>query len=177
MGKLENTTKWPKNPLDRVSKKRGRPRMVSATETIGRAGNYRWILDQVWDRVWPTLSTAQTAEDVISAFREARPYEKEFMPDRASIILQVLRERGFPKRRKAMVNFLADSLAGLERVTPRRSRDICAKERAKTARSHHIIRYEFYVECSCGYKGYSRDHACAECGAVISPSFSGPRWI
>ena len=177
MGKLEDATKSPQKPLDTVPKKRGRPTMVSATETRGRADNYRWILDRVWDRVWPALSTAQTAEDVISAFQEARPYEKEFMPDRASIILQVLRERWFPKRRKARVNFLADSIAGLEKVTPRRSRDICAKEREKAARSHHIIRYEFYVECSCGYKGYSRDHACAECGAVISPPFSGPRWI
>jgi hypothetical protein len=177
MGRLKNAANRAKNPLDTVSKKRGRPKLVSPTETKGRADNYRWILDQVWDRVWPPLSAAQTVEDVISAFREARPYEKEFIPDRASIILQVLRERGFPKRRKTMVNFLADSLAGLERVTPRRSRDICAKERAKTARAHHIIRYEFYVECSCGYKGYSKDHACQECGAVIQTFLGGARLI
>src|SRR5438132_13441161 len=52
-------------------------------------------------------------------------------------------------------------------VTPRRSRDICEQERAKAKRNHHIICYEFYVECSCGHKGRSRNHACPKCGARI----------
>jgi hypothetical protein len=67
----------------------------------------------------------------------------------------------------ARINFLADSLAALGVVVPRRSRDICAAERAKAKREHHVIRYEFYVECSCGYKGPSKDHACRRCGAKI----------
>ena len=37
----------------------------------------------------------------------------------------------------------------------------------KRANAHHIIRYEFYVECSCGYKGRSVDHACRKCEARI----------
>lgn len=168
MGKLENTAKRAKTALDTVSKKRGRPVHVSATETMGRADNYRWILDLIWDRIWPRLSTAQSENEVIRAFQDGRPYENEFVPERASIILRLLGERGFPKRRKARINFLADSLGGLELVTPRRSRDICAKERARAGRTHHIIRYEFYVECSCGYKGHSLNHACQLCGATIS---------
>lgn len=74
---------------------------------------------------------------------------------------QGLHDPRFPKRQQARINFLADSLAGLGRVTPRSSRDICARERAKErAKSRHkIIRYEFYVECSCGYKGPARDNA------------------
>src|SRR5437867_6072956 len=66
------------------------------------------------------------------------------------------------------INFLADSLAGTGIVSPRRSRDICAAERAKEKRTHRIIRFEFYVECSCGYKGPSENHACRKCGATIS---------
>jgi len=73
-----------------------------------------------------------------------------------------------PKRkREAQINFLADSIAACDRVTPRSSRDICERERAQIKRVHRIIRYEFYIECSCGYKGRSRNHACPQCEAAI----------
>ena len=85
----------------------------------------------------------------------------------AELVLRVLRDTKFPKMRAAQGNFLADSLAGLGWISPRRSRDICAEERAKEKRAHHIIRYEVYVECSCGYKGRSWSHACPKCGARI----------
>jgi hypothetical protein len=95
-------------------------------------------------------------------------YDRDFMPALALLVLSVLRDPKFPKRkREARINFLADSLAGLGRVTARRSRDICEQERAKARRAHYIIRYEFFVECSCGYKGQSRNHACPKCRAEI----------
>ena len=37
----------------------------------------------------------------------------------------------------------------------------------KEKRTQHIIRYEFKIEYSCGFKGFSRDHACLKCGAEI----------
>lgn len=88
-------------------------------------------------------------------------------------VLSLTRSRRIAtKGRQARVNFLADSLAGLDRVSPRRSRDIVAQEyaryRAKT--KHRILRHEFYAECSCGYKGPARDNACRKCGAEIPPS-------
>jgi YD repeat-containing protein len=50
------------------------------------------------------------------------------------------------------------------------SRDICAKglaeEKAKSP--HKILRKEFYVECSCGFKGPALNDACRKCGAQIS---------
>ena len=147
---------------------RGRPPLVRPSETYGRAENYRGILDQVWDRLWPALSQARSEDEVTTAFSEhARPYDRQFVPAQAALTLQVLREPMFPKRRKSQVGFLADSLAALGVVSPRRSRDICAQERAKAKRAHHIIRCEFYVECSCGFKGPSRDRACRRCGAEI----------
>ncbi len=86
----------------------------------------------------------------------------------ADVILQVVRDPKFPKRsRQAQINFMADSVAGHGVVTPRSSRDICEKERARIKRVHRIISYEFYVECSCGYKGISRNHACPRCEAEI----------
>ena len=91
----------------------------------------------------------------------------------ANLIFRVLRDPKFPKRREAQINFVADSLAGLGFVTPRRSRDICQEERTKEKRAHRILRYEFYVECSCGFKGRSQNHACQKCGAGIDFGFSG----
>ena len=148
---------------------RGRPPKVRASEVYGRAENFRYILDQVWDRLWPLLSRAQSAEEVTKAFQEgASPYEREFVPGLVPLTLDVLGESTLPQRRKPLQRYLANSLGGAGVVTPRRSRDICAKESAARARAHHILRYEFYVECSCGYKGHSKNHACPKCGAEIS---------
>ncbi len=164
-----------KIPLDRLSAKRGRgrPANVRPSEIGGRGENFHDILDQVWERLWPLLSGAQAEEDVTKAFQKgARPYDREFVPSLSNLILKVLRERKFPKRRDARITFLADSLAGVGRIAPRYSRDICQKERARKKRTHHILLYEVYVECSCGYKGRSRNHACANCGARIEFGFA-----
>ena len=75
---------------------------------------------------------------------------------------------------RAQINFLADSLAALGEITARSSRDVCARERAKAKRAHHILSYEYWIMCSCGYKGRSQKHACPRCGAGIDfPSHSG----
>ena len=150
-------------PLDTVREKRrpGRRAQLRPSDIAGRAANNRWILNQVWDRLWPLLSKAQTEEAVVKAFQEGgSPYDRGFMPFLAGLVIKVMNEPKFPRRREARINFLADSLAGVGCVTPRRSRDICEQERAKAKRTHHIICYEFYVECSCGHKGRSRNHAC-----------------
>ena len=147
-------------------KRRGPHRQIAPTTVLGRANNYRSILQQVWDSVWLSLSGAQSPEDIIKALENAPPYDREFAPW-AAAILGILREKRFPKRRKARINFIADSIAGIPNVSPRRSRDICVEERAQRKRAHHIIRYEFYIVCSCGRKGHSNNHACPKCGAKI----------
>jgi hypothetical protein len=165
MPKRQNHDAFPK---ENSQDGRGRPATVVPSQVYGRAENFRENLHQVWDRLWPLLSKAQTEEEVTKAFQDgARPYDRDFVPSLAALTLQVLRETTLPKRQKSLQRFLADSLAGVGVVTPRRSRDICAKERAKRKRAHHILRYEFYVECSCGYKGHSKNHACLKCGAKI----------
>lgn len=147
-------------------KRRGPHRRIAPTTVLGRAENYRTTLGQVWDSVWPSLSEAQNAEDVIRALENARPYQREFGPW-AAAILGVLNEKRFPKRKKPRINFIADSIAGIPNVSPRRSRDICIEERARIERAHHIIRFEFYIVCSCGRRGHSINHACPKCGAKI----------
>ena len=158
-------------PLDKVPARRGPRARVRESEVVGRANNFRFSLNQVWERLWPLLSAANDAEGVTKAFEEvASPYSRDYVPQLAPLILAVVKERRFPKRRNPQVNFLADSLAAVGDVTPRRSRDICAEYRAKEKRAklaHRIQRYEFYVECTCGYRGPSRDFACPTCRAKI----------
>jgi hypothetical protein len=146
----------------------GRPPKICASEVYGRAEHWRGVLEEVWDRLWPLLSAARSEGEVTKAFQDgAGPYDPYFVPDHSKLIFQVLRESTLPKRPRPLRRYLADSLAGVGIVTPRRSRDICAQERAKRASAHRILRYEYYVECSCGYKGRSKNHACAKCGAEI----------
>jgi len=177
MAKRKKEATRPNKILDTLIAKRGRGRPgVRASEISGRAYNYRLILSQTWGMVGKPLLEAKTEEDVIKVF-ENTFYKHEFAPI-ASLILEVLRDPDFPKReREARINFLADSLAGLGRVKPRTSRDICGRERAKDRRKsrYKIIRHEFYVECACGYEGPALDNACRKCGAQIPPSLEG--WL
>jgi hypothetical protein len=148
---------------------------MSPSEIRGRADNYRRMLAQVWDPLWLLLAQAQTEEDVIKAFDEgASPYTQHFIPALTGLILEVMRERRFPQRREPRIHFLADSLAARGWIRPRRSRDICADERAKQDNKspHKIIRKEFYVECECGYKGPAHQDACRKCGAEIPLSLN-----
>jgi hypothetical protein len=171
MAKRKRALKSAQNPLDRFSTKRGRgrPIKVVASAVSGRAANYRGILPLIWNDLEVPLLKAETEDDVIQAFQIAQPGGNEF-PALAPLILKVVKDPRFPKRRTARINFLADSVAGVGLVTPRRSRDICAEERAakeEAQKAPYIMRYEYYVECSCGYRGHSENHACHKCGAKI----------
>jgi hypothetical protein len=150
----------PQKALDTYSEKRGRGRPgVRPSEIRGRADNYRMIFGYVWDRLRKPLLTAKSEIEVIKVFEEnAQPYTREFMPMLAGLVFKVIRERKFPKRKEARINFLADSLAGYGSISARRSRDICEKERKKKV--HQLIREEFYIVCSCGYKGPALRGAC-----------------
>jgi hypothetical protein len=166
-----------KKELDSFPEKlaKGRPPRVFAHEVMGRADNYRGIFDQVWDRLWPLLSQAKTEQEVEKALEVgAGTYYNKSHVWPAQLVLDIIRDAKFPKRRDAQVNFFADSLAALGDVTPRSSRDIAAKERARKKHEHRIIRFEFRIECSCSFKGFSRDHACPKCGAKIPLPWNSP---
>ncbi len=161
-------------PLTSFSAKprRGPKSKVVGSSVRGRADNYRGILHNVWDQLSPLLfseTKVLTEEDVVKAFEVATPGGNEFATH-GSMIAELLRDPNCPKTQKGRVNFLADSVAGLGRVSARRSRDICAAERAKAKRTHAILRFEYYVVCSCGYDGHSLKHACPLCGARIRPT-------
>lgn len=139
---------------------------IIASTVRGRADNYRVWFGNIWNDLGGPLLASQTEEDVVNALRTAIPGNTELVPF-AGLILRVIKASNFPKRRKAQIHFLADSIAGVGLVTPRRSRDICAKERKADAERHQILRYEFWIECSCGYEGHSVGHACARCQTEI----------
>jgi hypothetical protein len=163
MPKREKKPKQAKKTLDAFSPKRGRGRPgVRASEIGGRGENYRLIFSQIWDAVGSALLKAKTEEDVDRAFDPRPVYKHEFVP-MASLILRVLHDPKFPKRPEPQRNFLANSLAGRGWISPRRSRDICLQERNK--KENHIIRREYYIECTCGYKGPALDGGCRRCGA------------
>jgi hypothetical protein len=173
MGRRKNVSSEGEIPLDRLREKRGRgrPNDVDHTVVYGRAENFRQTLGFVWNKLRGPLLAATTVEEVIDAFeRKADAYSPYFVPRLAEDILKAIHEPKFPKRPDPQLRFLADSLAGRPEVEPRTSRDICVKEKAKQrAKSKHkILRKEFYVECSCGYKGPAMNDACRKCGAEIS---------
>lgn len=160
----------PRDPYLR-KRPRGRPAKIPSSTVIGRANNYRIQLKEVWNKLEDPLLAAKTVEDVITAFENyGKPYANGFVPSRASDVLALIYAKSFPKDSEARINFLADSLGGRPNVTLRSSRDICGRERAKERLKsrYKILRKEYYVECSCGYKGPARDNACRNCGAEIS---------
>lgn len=183
MRKLETSGNVAKIPLDRFSgrRERGRPALVPASHVRSCADNYRTLLERAWNELGAPLVAAETEQEVANALRrvvQGYPHEPSRL---APLILKVKRDPKFPKRKKAQIRFLADSIAGGGAVTPRRSRDICSEERAADAHRHIILRYEYWIECSCGYKGRSENHGCRKCGAVLfGPNvqqFDSPQFI
>lgn len=154
-----------------------------ASEIYSRAENYRMYFwefrpdkrtkQSVRDhpQEWALRMLAATSEDELrQALGDAPFYIQAQFGNIFPLILSVLREAKFPKTVPAQLDYLADSLAGYGQISTRRSRDVCGIERAR-ARSvpeHTIIRYEYYVECSCGYQGPALNNACRKCGAEIN---------
>jgi len=134
----------------------------------GRKGNKKWVRDKPY--AWAVaLLAANTSDDAVRALDSAPIHiQNEFKP-LVPLILQVLQDGDFPKRRENQFDFVAESLAARGDVSPRRSRDICAEARAieRSISPHRILRKEFYVECSCGYKGPALNDACRKCRAQI----------
>jgi hypothetical protein len=153
--------------IDTFSRKRGRGRPgVPANEILGRSAKYQLIFSQVVPNLEAPLLRAESEEEVVEAFSYWPGYKSEFGPI-ANLILRVMKEPKFPKTPEAQVNFLSDSVAARGEITQRSSRDLCERQRAREKAAHHIIRCEFYIECSCGYKGRSSDNSCRKCGAGI----------
>ena len=166
--------KMAQKPLDTVYSKRGRGRPgVRKSEVQNRADDYRVTLEQNWDVLATPFLKAQSDEEFKRLLDEV-PYDirNRFAPIRFSLVEKTRTDPRFPKKAKAQIGFLGDSLAGLGRVAPRTSRDICAEGRKKR---HMIIRQDYYIECTCGYEGPAKHGACPGC-KTLTVALSEPRF-
>lgn len=145
-------------------RKRGRPPRTDRTIVIGSASAYRAWFSQYWPKLGPRILAAQSSKEISKAIEEDAVGISASLAPFSHLILKIVRDSDFPRARaKSQIHFLADSLAGQGFVTPRRSREICAEERKRV--THFIIRREYYIECSCGYKGPALDGACRDCSS------------
>jgi hypothetical protein len=144
-------------------KRRGRPRLVEPHDVVQSADTYGRWLRQYWPKLGHRLLTAQSGKEVTQAVQQGAPDVVASLAPLSGLMLAIVQERRFPRvRSEAQIQFLADSMGGQGIITPRRSREICAKERNKV--EHFILRREYYIECSCGYKGPALNDCCPDCG-------------
>jgi hypothetical protein len=159
--------------VNQTKSKRGRKQKLPPDTVTGHASSYEWLLNEVWESLEKPLLGSKTAHEVTEAFKKfAEPYAGDFVPRLSSDILSLIKDSDFPQRALPRTRFLARSLGGWPTLSPRRSRDICEQadreERRKSP--HRIIRREYYIECSCGYRGPALNDGCRKCGAQPEPS-------
>lgn len=151
---------------------------------VGHAENYRTSFlhggDQFWGKVQALRNIKRVELDkrklvlgrntLESAnWRTALPNP---LPDHfVCVFVEAIRDRNFPKRRKAQARFLGDSLGADGEVSARRSRDICGEERTRAKQT--IPQPEFYIYC-CAKKRWTVGQLCPECkrNPFESPFFS-----
>jgi hypothetical protein len=151
--------------------------MVPRDTVTGHASNYELQLNEVWERLERPLLNSKTSDEVTEAFKKfAAIYAGDFVPRLSCDILLLLNDPDFPQRALPRTRFLARSLAGRSTLSFRRSRDICeeADREEKRKSPHRILRREFYIECSCGYRGPALNNDCRNCGA--KPQLSLDNW-
>jgi hypothetical protein len=151
-------------------KRRGPKPKIRPSEVVNRAYDLRLTFDIAGKQLdWFKVLAAQSKDEVVAAFEQMNEsYRRKFL-HKPELILSCLKDSKFPKQdRKAQEEFIADSLAGDGRISIRRSRDICGEDRSKRKHQGKILRREFYIVCSCGYKGPAFHDACPDCNAEVS---------
>jgi hypothetical protein len=175
MAKRKKGPQKPKKALDRYGEKSRRGRKgINPSEVFNRAEHYYALLQDWWHVLGEAFLRAdeeveeeeEVEVELVRAFDQLDTNARElFLPRLLPLIIKIRREPKFPKTQDAQIRFFADSLAARGIVTTRRSRDICSEERAGQKAAGHIIRQEYYVECTCGYEGPALNGACRKCGA------------
>jgi hypothetical protein len=144
-------------------RRKGRPARIDPKIVVGGADAFRAWFHQFWPKLGHRILLADSSEAIEKAIKEDAPTISAALAQYFELIWKIVHDRRFPRARMtSQINFLADSLGGQGLVTPRRSREICAEERSNV--SHMIVRREYYIECSCGYKGPALDGDCRDCG-------------
>jgi len=162
------TKKKPKSPLTASQEKRGRKQVLKPEIVVEHADYVLKVVASLQDRIaWDKLEAARTEAEVESAIARVPPFYREILRERLAAILMWVREGKFPKKNlERKMRHLADSVAGDVHYSPRRSRDICYEYRKRPVSKQvgMILCREYYIECTCGYRGPASRGACARCG-------------
>jgi hypothetical protein len=147
-------------------KRRGRPRKVDPHHVVVTANLFRTQFSRAWPTLGEQLLAARSSQRVMGVLKKYGEMISGLKDlDFSTRVFEIIRDPLFPRvRSKSQIRFLADSLGADGLVKPRRSREICAKERKKVR--HKIVRRDYYIECSCGYAGPALNGACQKCGTI-----------
>jgi len=151
---------------------RGRKRRIHAENVVRAANDLLKILEVCRDQIdWSKLQIAKTEKEAASAFERVPPPYRERLNLWLAAIPEWAQEGKFPKTNlERKMHHLADSVAAEGFLTPRRCRDVCLEERKRQAQLGMIFRREFYIECTCGYRGPAKGGGCLQCGTKrLSP--------
>jgi hypothetical protein len=170
--KLRSGQKNANTALTTSGKTRGRKRRIHPENVLRAANELLKILELCNNQMdWGKLEIAKTKEEITSVFeRVPPPYRERLNLWRATILEWVL-EGKFPKTNlERKMRHLAESVAAEGFLTPRRCRDVCLEERKRQAKLGMILRREYYIECTCGYRGPAKGGGCPKCGTKrLSP--------
>lgn len=162
------TKKRPKSLLTAPQEKRGRKRVLRPGIVVEHADFVLKVVACLKDEIaWDKLEAARTKAEAEPAIARVPPFYRKILRDRLTAILKWVKEGKFPKKNlERKMRHLADSIGGDVLLSPRRSRDICYEYRKRPASEQDgmLLSREFYVECTCGYRGPAKRGACARCG-------------
>lgn len=170
--KLGSGQKTANRALTASEETQGRKRRIHAENVVRAANDLLKILEGCRDQIdWGKLEIAKTEEESASAFERVPSPYRERLNLWLAAIPEWAQEGKFPKTNlERKMRHLADSVAAEGFLTPRRCRDVCLEERKRQAQLGMILRREFYIECTCSYRGPAKGGGCPQCGTYrLSP--------
>jgi hypothetical protein len=124
----------------------------------------RWLLRHKGEIDWSR--PAKEIEDELKTILQTDP-PRRYSRIRERI-LQAVRDPQFRRKKSpwAKINFIADSVGCLDTPSLRYSRNLVQEERKRERL--RIVSCEFYIRCSCGYKGPTESGSCPECKSGVT---------
>ncbi len=154
---------------------RGRKPVLFPEEVLEHAEFILKVVVSLKDRIaWDKLEVAKTEAEAEAAIARVPLFYRKILKDRLTAILTWVREGKFPRKNlKRKMHHFANSIAADVFLSPRRSRDLCSEQRRRkrVEKPKMLLCREFYIECTCGYRGPARRGGCRRCGTQkLSPS-------
>ena len=154
--------------------RRGRPQEIPRNWVTGRAYNLAIQLKLIWPKLSEPLLEAETEEEVKAAFETyGSSYASNFVPERVSDVLALIRDRKLPKKKEAQIHFLADSLGGRPNLSLRRSRDwycsICGANQFDRIRSVVVGLRRYCSSMTASIQSLGWSPSCARAWLVMWP--------